>query len=160
MPDNSPSTRHQAREASAFLAAFFSGVAPTPTPTPTATPEPVTPPSNLRYTSGSSWVNVLWDSTSGLTYKARISGGSWRSTSGSSMLFGGLFEGTTYFVWVYAQNANGDKSDTVSMSVSTGCSDPGFNCLIASEESVNSEISPSASAYAAIWSPTSLVRSE
>ena len=45
-----------------------------------------------------------------------------------------------------SQKSNGDKSDTVIMSVSTGCSDPGFNCLIASEETVNSEISPSASA--------------
>ena len=111
---------------------------PTRTPTPTPTPEPVTPPSNLRYSAGTTWVNAVWDSTSGLTYKARISGGSWRSTTGSSMFFSGLQMGTSYTVYVYAQNSSGDKSDTVSINVETGCSFPGGHCLVVGSEETRS----------------------
>ncbi len=105
---------------------------------PTPTPEPVTPPGNLRYSAGTTWVNAVWDSTSGLTYRARISGGNWRSTSGSSMFFSGLQMGTPYTVYVYALNSSGDKSATVSIGVETGCSFPGGNCLVVGSEEARS----------------------
>ena len=35
---------------------------------------------------------------------------------------------------IYAQNSSGDKSDTVSISVETGCSFPGGNCLVLPSE--------------------------
>ena len=125
---------------------------------PTPTPEPVTPPSNLRYSAGTTWVNAVWDSTSGLTYRARISGGNWRSTTGSSMFFSGLQMGTPYTVYVYAQNSSGDKSDTVSINVETGCSFPGGHCLVACCEDLKNSGTPPVSPYAAIWMPTALLK--
>ena len=60
--------------------------------------------------------------------------GNWRSTTGSSMFFSGLQMGTPYTVYVYALNYSGDKSDTVSISVETGCSFPGGHCLVLPSE--------------------------
>ncbi len=77
------------------------------------------------------------------------------------MFFSGLQMGTPYTVYVYALNSSGDKSVTRSISVETGCSFPGGNCLVTgSEETVKNNGTPPVSPYAAIWMPTALLKQE
>ena len=80
------------------------------------------------------------------------------------MFFSGLQMGTPYTVYVYAQNSSGDKSDTVSINVETGCSFPGGNCLVLpSEEEIRSNSAshgdfPLSPPYSAQMRPAAWIR--
>ena len=64
----------------------------------------------------------------------------------------GYVAGTGYAT---LRTPSGDKSDTVSISVETGCSFPGGHCIVLSsdEETTKTNGTPPVSPYAVIWMP-------
>ncbi len=104
----------------------------TPTPKPTATPKPaaVPPPTNLRYSVGTTWINFVWDAPAGYS-KFKVSFNRSSSTITRNSYFASrLQRGTPYRFSVRTQADDGRLSSARSVTVETECGSPGTACAI------------------------------
>ena len=105
---------------------------PTPTPTPRVTLVP--PPTNLRYSVGTTWANFVWDAPSGYsTFQITFDGRS-STVTRNSYFASGLQRGTPYRFSVKTKASDGRLSSARSVSIETECSLPGTSCSIAARD--------------------------
>ena len=115
---------------------------PTPTPTktptktatatPTATPKPgtVPPPTNLRHSAGTTWINFVWDAPAGYdTFRVTFNGSSSTITL-NSYFARSLQRGTPYRFTVRTRADDGRLSSSRSVTVETACGSPGTACSV------------------------------
>ncbi len=108
-------------------------VTPTATPViPTATPKPgpVPPPTNLRYSAGTTWINFVWDAPSGYDTFSVWFDGSSSTIKRNSYFARGLHRGTPYYFRVSTKADDGRFSVARSITVETECGSPGLACAI------------------------------
>ncbi len=90
-------------------------------------PAPVQAPQNLRSSAGATWINVVWDAVSGLSYYVSFNGGNYKSVSGNSFFKSGLHMGTPYRIKVMAHDGSSYSSPST-ITVETACSSPDGFC--------------------------------